>query len=189
MKFRILAQLSMAAAIIALPFAVSAADQINDEPELIPNKRLEQRGTRISGPITSITAAGLLFATFDKNGNYRTDENELSLGISASFKTADSDQSGTLSLFELEDWREMALGSLDAAPGNISFDKDYDQRVTPAEFDHALNYVFKANDKNEDGTLTFEEMVRVFEMPRRRRIEENSETNPDTLPRRQRTGR
>jgi len=188
MKFRILAHIS-AAALIALAFAESAAAQDNNAPELIPDKKLEQRGQRISGPITSITAAGLLFASFDKNGDYQTNGNELSQGIAVSFKTADRDQSGTVSMFELEDWRQIALGSLDAAPGNISFDKDYDQRVTPAEFNHALNYVFNAQDKNKDGTLTFEEMVRVFEMPRRGRFGANSENNPGARQGRQGQGR
>jgi len=54
----------------------------------------------------------------------------LTSGLAKAFKSADKDDSTTLSLFELEDWREAALGSLDAAPGTLAFDKDFDQRVT-----------------------------------------------------------
>jgi len=161
----------------ALPAFVIAQDSFEDEVEQLPNKKLEKRGERISGPITSIAAAGLLFASYDKNADYTVTAAELSQGQTASFKTADKDSSGSLSLFELEDWRKAALGSLDAPPGNISFDKDYDQRVTQAEFEHALSYVYNANDKDDNGQLSFEEMTHVFEMPRRPIFEER----PDNL--------
>lgn len=169
MRFRNLTKYyAVTAVMLAVPFA-GAQDSLESDVEQLPNKKLEQRGERIKGPITSITAAGLLFATFDKNADYQIDTVELAAGKTTSFKAADSDKSGTLSLFELEDWRKAALGSFDAAPGNLSFDKDYDQRVTSEEFEQALNYVFKVSDKNEDGSLSFEEMIRVFEMPRRSR--------------------
>jgi len=99
----------------------------------------------------------MLFASFDTNADYNINQAEFAVGKTQSFKAADTDNSKSLSLFELEDWREAALGSLDAAPGNLAFDKDYDQRITRAEFDHALGYVFKAGDKNEDGILAFSE--------------------------------
>ena len=85
------------------------------------------------------------------------------------FTSADRDQNGTLSLFELADWRKLALGSLDAAPANLAFDKDYDQRVTKDEFHNALNYVYNVSDKDGNSVLSFEEMIRVFEIPRRGR--------------------
>ena len=184
MIYRPLANIFLAACFALCPLAASAADPIDDfeeEVELLPNKKLEKRGERISGPITSISAAGLLFASFDKNSDYIIDALELSKGQAASFKIADKDKSGSITLFELEDWRKAALGSLDAPPGNISFDKDYDQRVTKAEFEHALSYVFAAKDQNEDGKLSFEEMTRVFEMPRRPIFEEPVETKADRL--------
>ncbi len=184
----------MAAVILTIPFTTNAQDSVEGEVEQLPNQKLEQRGERIKGPITSITAAGLLFASFDKNTDYKIDNLELAQGKTTSFKKADNDGSGTLSLFELEDWRKSALGSFDAAPGNLSFDKDYDQRVTAAEFEQALNYVFKVNDKNEDGILSFEEIVRVFEMPRRSRPnaganKQESNGQRGQRPNRQRNGR
>ncbi len=184
MNFIPLANILLAACFALSPFAASAADPIEDfeeDIELLPNKKLEKRGERISGPITSISAAGLLFASFDKNSDYIIDALELSKGQSAAFKIADKDKSGAITLFELEDWRKAALGSLDAPPGNISFDKDYDQRVTKAEFKHALSYVFHTKDKNEDGRLSFEEITRVFEMPRRPIIQEPVENRLDRL--------
>lgn len=171
MNLRPITKIFISASLALFPITANAAEPFEDDLELIPNKKLEQRGQRISGPITSISAAGLLFASFDKNSDYSIDSDELSVGQSTAFKIADKDQSGAITLFELEDWRIAALGSLDAPPGNISFDKDYDQRVTQAEFNHALGYVFNAHDKNEDGQLSFQEITRVFEMPRRPIIE------------------
>ena len=109
----------------------------------------------------------MLFASFDTNSDYQVNEVEFAAGRTQAFNAADKDNSNSISLFELEDWRKAALGSLDAAPGNLAFDKDYDQRVTRAEFDYALEFIFKAGDKNSDGILEFSELVTVFEMPRR----------------------
>ncbi|WP_026940948.1 EF-hand domain-containing protein [Hellea balneolensis] len=167
-----------ASLLFTLPLTALAADPVLDEEtdvETLPNKKLERRGERIKGPITSIGAGGMLFASFDKNADYRVTQAEFTSGLSTAFKAADKDVSKTLSLFELEDWREAALGSLDAAPGNLAFDKDYDQRVTRSEFDHALGFVFKAGDKNDDGALDFSELVKVFEMPRRPIIEDEED--------------
>ncbi len=157
------------AVISAIPSVALGQETRSNVPEQLPNKKLEERGERIRGPITSIAAGALLFASYDKNADYLIDADEFSKGQAASFQSADSDKSGTLSLFELEDWRKAALGSLDAAPGNLSFDKDYDQRVTVSEFKSALKYVYNVNDKDADNQLSFEEMIRVFEIPRGRR--------------------
>ena len=156
------------AVISAIPSVALGQETRSNVPEQLPNKKLEERGERIRGPITSIAAGALLFASYDKNSDYLIDADEFSKGQAASFQSADSDKSGTLSLFELEDWRKAALGSLDAAPGNLSFDKDYDQRVTASEFKSALKYVYNVNDKDADNQLSFEEMIRVFEIPRGR---------------------
>ena len=158
--------------------AAMAADPLLDDEDLVeelPNKKLERRGERIKGPITSVGAGAMLFASFDTNADYSVNGIEFAAGLTQAFSAADKDKSKTLNLFELEDWREAALGSLDAAPGNLAFDKDYDQRITRAEFDHALSYVFNAGDKNGDGILAFSELVKVFEMPRRPIIEKEED--------------
>lgn len=159
-----------ASMLCALSSPVMASNQVPENEEIleeIPNKKLERRGERIRGPITSVGSGAMLFATFDTNADYKINTVELAAGRTEAFNAADKDKSKSLSLFELEDWREAALGSLDAAPGNLAFDKDFDQRVTRDEFDYALNFAFNAADKNKDTILEFSEMVKVFEMPRR----------------------
>lgn len=183
--FRLLFTASL---IYSVSTAALAADPLLEDEELveeIPNKKLERRGERIKGPITSVRAGAMLFASFDKNADYIIDSFEFKAGQTQAFAKADKDNSKSLSLFELEDWREAALGSLDAAPGNLAFDKDYDQRITPSEFNHALDFIFKSGDKNEDGALAFTELVKVFEMPRRPVIE-SSESALDRVERRRR---
>lgn len=167
-----------ASLLCAVSTTALAADPLLDDEVLVeelPNKKLERRGERIKGPITSVGAGAMLFASFDKNADYKINPAEFTAGLKTAFKAADNDKSKTLSLFELEDWRVAALGSLDAAPGNLAFDKDYDQRITRAEFDHALGFVFKSGDKNDDGVLEFSELVKVFEMPRRPIIEDDED--------------
>jgi len=178
--FRLLFTASLLCAVSTAAIASDPLPEDEDLIEEIPNKKLERRGERIKGPITSVGAGAMLFASFDTNTDYSVNQVEFAAGRTQAFNAADKDSSKTLSLFELEDWREAALGSLDAAPGNLAFDKDYDQRVTRAEFDHALGFVFKAGDKNDDGVLAFSELVKVFEMPRRP-VRENGENAIDRI--------
>jgi len=168
--FRLILTASLFCAASSVALANDPILEDVEEIETLPNKKLERRGERIKGPITSVGAGAMLFASFDTNADYKVNDLEFAAGRTQAFNAADKDSSKTLSLFELEDWREAALGSLDAAPGNLAFDKDYDQRVTRSEFDHALGFVFKAGDKNKDGVLEFSELVKVFEMPRRRPV-------------------
>ena len=174
-------RLLLAATLVgSVSMTAMAQDQVPDDEETIeelPNRKLERRGTRIRGPITSVGAGAMLFASFDTNSDYKINEVEFAAGRTEAFNIADKDNSNSISLFELEDWRKAALGSLDAAPGNLAFDKDYDQRVTREEFDRALGFVFRAGDKNKDGILAFTELVNVFEMPRRTRGENGEGTN------------
>ena len=93
------------------------------------------------------------------------------------FNIADTDKSGVISPFELEDWRKTALGSLDAPPGNLSFDKDYDQRITKNEFNKTLISIFESGDKNNDGILKFSELVNVFEISNRMVTTTDNESN------------
>ena len=133
----------------------------------LPNKKLAKKGMRIEGPITSISAGALLLASFDSDYNFQIDLNEFNNAKLQIFNIADIDKSGVISPFELEDWRESALGSLDAPPGNLSFDRDYDQRITKNEFNKTLISIFESGDKNNDGILKFSELVDVFEISNR----------------------
>jgi len=113
--FRLLLTASM---LCAVSTAATAADPLLEDEDIIeelPNKKLERRGERIKGPITAVGAGSMLFASFDSNADYEVNNTELAAGLTKAFNAADKDKSKALSLFELEDWRAAALGSLDAA--------------------------------------------------------------------------
>jgi|GEM_PF-2022694 len=117
------------------------------------------------GPVTAMSSAGLLFASFDTNADYKVEPLEFVAGKTQAFNAGDENGNGILSLFELEAWRGKALGTLDATPGNMKFDADFDNRVTRQEFDTVLNRIFDRTDKDKNASVEFSELVRIFEMP------------------------
>ena len=152
--------------------ALSAAAQ---DAEQVPNKKLEQRGERIEGPVSAIAPAALLIASFDRNFDYTISAPEIEAGLTQTFTSADKDKSGHLTMMELQNWRRAALGDVDAQPVFLAFDKDFDQRISKAEFDKVLRRTIERADKDENGEIMFSDLIRVFEMPRRPVIDEDIE--------------
>ena len=144
---------------------VDGLETLDEQEQTIPAM------PRVRGPITIIQPGALLFATFDQDTDYVITRSEVEDGVKASFKTADRDSSGRLTLFELEDWREKALGSLGANPGNLSFDTDFDNQVSREEFSATIASLFDRHDVDESGTLIFSEIMQVLEVPRRQEVE------------------
>lgn len=142
-----------------------------------------------AGPITHIRPAALLFAGFDSNADYLISETELMVGRTTAFNAADADGSGSLNIFELEDWRTRALGSVDAIPGAMAFDPDLNRVTTRAEFDDTLTGIFSRADIDGDGVLALSDMVQVYIMPERDERQSRYRDRvgpPDPIQRRQR---
>lgn len=146
---------------------LSSSAMAQDAIEIESDEPLEVE-TIVNGDVTGIRPAALVFATFDKNADYAVDRAELAAGHTAVFGHADRDGSQHLSIIEIESWRRMALGSPDAIPGRMAFDRNIDNRITKAEFGAAFTVLFNESDTNADGVLDFAEMVKVFDMPKRR---------------------
>ncbi|NNE57070.1 MAG: hypothetical protein HKN36_03090 [Hellea sp.] len=136
---------------------------------------------RISGPITIIRPAALVFTTFDTDRDYHVTRAEALLGARDAFDRADKDGNGRVSLFELEDWRVAALGSLDALPGNLNFDTDYNNQVFAEEFETALLDLFDRHDEDADATLKHAELMTILEVPRRKAPEKERQTDQECL--------
>jgi len=136
---------------------------------------------RIAGPITVIRPAALMFATFDTDRNYLISRAEAELGAKDAFERADVDNNGRVTLFELEDWRSAALGSLDALPGNLNFDTDYDNQVKPGEFEAAILDLFERHDADVDGSLKHAELMQILEVPRRKGPEKEKLSDQEGL--------
>lgn len=144
---------------------------------------------KIRGPITIIRPAALLFTTFDKDANYSISRKEASLGATDAFGRADQNKNGKVSLFELEDWRAAALGSMDALPGNLNFDTDYDNQVSKSEFEDALLELFDRHDKDEDGSVVHGELMQILEVPAPKEPEKERQTDRECYDQLQRNRR
>jgi len=110
--------------------------------------------------------AGLLYASFDTDGDYAASPTELAAGILRSFSAADKNANGIVSLVELAAWREAVLGSRDLLPGNTQFDKNFDSQISPSEFETVLTDLFEGFDTNENGQLEFSEMTKNLRQTR-----------------------
>lgn len=108
----------------------------------------------------ALIPAGLLYASFDTDGDFAASRAELIIGINRSFAAADKNANGTLSLVELAAWREAILGSRDLMPGNTQFDKNFDSQINPSEFQSVLTDIFDRYDRNENDQLEFGEMTK-----------------------------
>lgn len=82
--------------------------------------------------------AGLLFAGFDTDHDYKISPQEFAAGLDTAFARADTDHSGALSLFEYQNWAGRALGSPTALPAWMSVDQNGDNVISRDEFDAAF---------------------------------------------------
>lgn len=165
----------------ALTFSAGAAQAQDDGIEgleSLEDQRSEMPSIpKIRGPISIIRPAALLFATFDKDGDYKISRAEATDGVANAFTRADRDKNGRITLFELEDWRELALGSMDALPGNLNFDIDYDNQVSKPEFTSALMDLFDRHDKDSDGHVKHAELMQILEVPAAKGPEKERQTD------------
>lgn len=175
---KFLSVLSLAGLITLIPAAAQAQD--DDIEGLVTTDSQEQELPsipRIQGPITVIRPAALVFAGFDQNGDYGVDRAETQNGARIAFGRADKDKNGKISLFELEDWRELALGSMDALPGNLNFDKDYNNQISNEEFQATFIGLFERHDANADGIVKHNELMQILEVPARKGPEKERQTD------------
>lgn len=167
---------------VFLMLSVTGLTQAQDDGieglESLDDQRQEMPSIpKIRGPITIIQPAALMFATFDSNRDYQINRAEASAGAADAFSRADKDLSGRVSLFELEDWRTAALGSLDALPGNLNFDTDYDNQISKREFEGAIMSLFDRHDVDEDGMVKHSELMQILEVPAPKGPEKERQTD------------
>ena len=155
----------------ALAIGQDAIETLDQQEQEIPSM------PRVQGPITIIRPGALVFASFDRDGDYLISQDEAKAGATETFARADRDKNGQVSLFELEDWRVAALGSLDALPGNLSFDSDYNNQVSPSEFDTAFMKLFERHDADQSGSLKHAELMQILDVPRRKEPTQERQTD------------
>ena len=138
----------LAALSIACLGSSAFAAQKRDEPAYKPP------------PATIVaTPLALAIAGFDRDGNMIISRAEFDAGVARTFAFADKDQDGKVSLLELADWAEAALGNRYALPGQFDFDRDGDDSISRDEFVGLFNARFAALDADKDGSLRRSELV------------------------------
>lgn len=116
---------------------------------LKPNTTIGRSGEFMKVPRTG----ALLFAGFDRNGDYKIDRAEVLAGIKSAFAYADMDKNGILSLVELERWRIDALGYENSTPTNFAFAPNFARTVSRETFSAVLSGVAESLDKDDQGEL------------------------------------
>lgn len=125
-----------------------------------------ERGGQGQGPQRSagtfVKPIGLLFATMDQNNDAVISRAELERGIQNEWSQFDRNPSGT----DFAMWSITKLGSTDAYPTFMMFDRDFNSVVSEDEFSERLNVTFRQLDKNGDGNVERSEMLVSFAAPR-----------------------
>lgn len=155
-----------AAIIGSLALSACATKQDRRGP---PPDREGQGPARTAG--TFVKPVGLLFAGMDLNNDAIVTEAEFNAGVAAEWSNFDRNPSGTY--FAV--WSVAKLGSTDAYPTFMMFDKNFNNVVSDDEFSERLESEFSQMDVNRDGQLSRSEMIVAFAAPRGRSKPEGRE--------------
>lgn len=113
----------------------------------------DMRGVRIAKP------GALLFASFDDDHSLTISIAEIEANAAAAFERADTNKSGSLSIFEQQDWAE-AVGSHDGPLANaVTFDTNIDRQVTSDEFTLGLKRLAKSYMGKDATEIEFESLL------------------------------
>lgn len=140
------------------------------------------RGGEASFEGLAAKPVGLLFVSMDNNGDTRVEPAELLTGIDREWERLSLP--GATGALAFGQWSTSVLGSQDALPSFIAFDRDLDGVVSQTEFDLYLRQEFSALDTNGDGTLERSELVFRVTRPRQSRKDSQAESRGGTEERR-----
>ncbi|MEM9178193.1 MAG: signal transduction protein [Pseudomonadota bacterium] len=107
----------------------------------------------------------LLFVSMDQNNDARISSDELLRGIDREWDLLTSRH--PIGALEYGEWSAATLGSSDALPSFISFDRDLDGSLSELEFGDRLRAEFADLDKNSDGLLDRSELIFRISRPAR----------------------
>ena len=148
------------AALLVLTFLCLAA-----EGSMAQKKKDDQRTYQPPPPTIVATPLALVIAGFDRDGDMIVTHAEFADGVARSFALADSDHDGKVSMIELADWAEVALGNRGALPGPFDFDRDGNDSISREEFTGLFEARFTALDKDGDKVLKRSELVSFAASP------------------------
>jgi len=129
----------------------------------------ERPAKRKSG--TFLQPIAVVFASMDANGDKAISRAELQSGSAAEWAGFDRNPSAAY----FAQWSLKNLGSTDAMPTFMSFDRDFNGVITQAEFLGQFESYFERMDKNGDGRLDRSEMLIAFDAPQGQRQRQGGE--------------
>lgn len=140
---------------------LSACASSQSERRERPSERAagQDRPTRTSG--TFMPPSAILFATMDSNQDKRVSRAEMQAGAKAEWGKFETNPSA----IQFTKWSVETLGSTDAAPTFMSFDKDFNNVIYETEFMDGIERAFTQLDKNRDGIIERAEMIVAFRAP------------------------
>lgn len=110
-------------------------------------------GSHIAMPV------GLLLTSLDIDRDMRISLSEVRTGVAKSFEASDTNDDGYLRPIEFEDWARTYLGSQNAMPYRLHFDRDQDSRVSLPEFTTTFDGIRKRLDTDRDEVLVRAELL------------------------------
>ena len=110
-------------------------------------------GSQIAMPV------GLFLTSLDTNHDIQVSRAEVNEGVVASFVAGDKDGNEQLSPIEFEDWSRTYLGSINAVPYRLHFDRDQDARISLSEFTMTFEDIRQRLDTDRDGMLARAELL------------------------------
>lgn len=121
----------------------------------------ERRGGKARQSGTFLQPIAVLMADMDSNNDKHTTLAELQSGAAAEWSQFGQNPRATY----FTQWSIANLGSTDAMPNFMSFDKNFNGVISETEFLERLETEFRKLDKNADGKVERSEMIVAFAAP------------------------
>ena len=155
--------------LIAASLSLSACATKPDRRDSPPKERQSNGPARASG--TFLFPISGLFISMDKNQDRATSFAEIDQGIKSEWATFERSPSA----INFRKWSIKNLGSTDASPSFIAFDRDFNGIISKLEFRSQIETEFEKLDKNGDRRLERSEMIVAFAAPQGERSRSSGE--------------
>ena len=103
--------------------------------------------------------AAMFLAGLDTDVDGIVTRQELDEALDRLWASADANKDGSVSILELNNWRQHWFGTSDGWPGQFHFDTDGNSLIPRTEFDNGIKAIFDDFDRNRDGKLERSELL------------------------------
>lgn len=152
--------LSCLALLLALPLAAAASGE-SDSDDIVRLPGQQAARGDYPGPIApdspgmpkkgeKLVPGGILFVSFDADGDGVVSPDELQAGIAAAFAAADTNGDGQLTALEQQAWAASLPARDDSLANPVRFDPNLDRIVTFEEFSSVIRQLAASYQNGED---------------------------------------